>query len=146
MAEEAKKMIGSNPKMEEIKEIKEEVKENLVINNNSASSETQEEPKKRGRKKIEEMTQEEKQKYEEEKRIKAEKKAEEKRLAELGVNVDLSGNSNPYVSIELSKEFITKCKKEKINSDDYENVIFALMKKFADGEIELKKRVKTEFY
>lgn len=104
------------------------------------------EAKKRGRKKLEDMTEEERQKYEEEKRIKAEKKAEEKKLAELGVNADLSGNSNPYISIELSKEFLNKCKKEKISSDDYENIFFALMKKFSDGEIELKKRVKTEFY
>ena len=140
MAEEAKKMMATNSKMEEIKEKAEEIKENLVINT-SGSAET----KKRGRKKIEDMTEEERQKYEEEKRIKAEKKAEEKRLSELGVNADLT-NNNTYISIELSKEFIAKCKKEKISSDDYENIFFALMKKFADGEIELKKRIKTEFY
>lgn len=103
------------------------------------------ETKKRGRTKLSDMTEEERKKYEEEKRIKAEKKEEEKRLAELGVNVDLT-NSNPYISIELSKEFLNKCKKEKINNDDYESVVFALIKKWVDGEIELKKRVKTEFY
>ena len=103
------------------------------------------EAKKRGRTKLSDMTEEERQRYEEEKRIKAEKKAEEKRLSELGVNVDLT-NSNTYISIELSKEFLNKCKKEKISADDYENIFFALMKKFADGEIELKKRIKTEFY
>lgn len=141
MAEEGKKMMATNSNMEEIKEKAEEIKENLVINT-SGSAET----KKRGRKKIEDMTEEERQKYEEEKRIKAEKKAEEKRLAEMGINADLSGNSNPYISIELSKEFLNKCKKEKISPDDYENIFFALMKKFSDGEIELKKRIKTEFY
>lgn len=103
------------------------------------------ETKKRGRTKLSDMTEEERQKYEEEKRIKAEKKEEEKRLAEMGVNVDLT-NNNTYISIELSKEFLNKCKKEKISADDYENIFFALMKKFADGEIELKKRIKTEFY
>lgn len=119
-------------------------KKALEENNSSGSAETQE-TKKRGRKKIEDMTEEERQKYEEEKRIKAEKKAEEKRLAEMGLNVDLT-NNNTYISIELSKEFIAKCKKEKISADDYENIFFALMKKFSDGEIELKKRIKTEFY
>lgn len=140
MAEE-KRIIGNSSKKEELKELKEEVKEHLEINK-PANSQTS---SKRGRKRIEEMTEEEREKYENEKRIKAEKKAEEKRLAELGVNADLS-NSAPYVSIELSKEFLNKCKKEKISNDDYENIIIILCKKWIDGEIEIKKRIKTEYY
>lgn len=140
MAEE-KKIIGNSSKAEEIKELKEEVKGHLEISK-PANSQTS---SKRGRKRIEEMTEEEREKYEKEKRIKAEKKAEEKRLTELGVNADLS-NSAPYVSIELSKEFLNKCKKEKISSDDYENIVITLCKKWVDGEIEIKKRIKTEYY
>lgn len=111
-------------------------------------------PKKRGRKSFEEMTEEEQKEYlrkkeerEKQKALEKEQEKENKRIAEeTGYSPTNLVDIENVVSIELAKEFIAKCKKEKINSADYENIIFALCRKWVDGEIELKRRVKTEFY
>lgn len=140
MAEE-KRIIRNSSKVEEMKELKEEVKEHLEIN----KPET--EPKKRGRAPL---TEEEKAERAEErarkKALEKEQEKENKRLEELGYSPASPAEMENCISIVLTKEFMAKCKKEKISSDDYENIIYTLCKKWIDGEVEIKKRIKTEYY
>lgn len=105
------------------------------------------EPKKRGRTP---MTEEEKAKKAEErarkKALEKEQEKENKRLEELGYFPASPSEMENCISIILPKDFLDKCKKEKINKNDYESLVFALLHKYANGEIELKKKIKTEFY
>lgn len=109
------------------------------------------EPKKRGRTPLTEQEKAERAKIKElQKRNKITEKAQEQENAriekELGYSPSSFADMENCISIVLTKEFIAKCKKEKISSDDYETIIFALCRKWVNGEIEIKKRIKTEYY